>query len=131
MSHYHAVVWLDHHEARIFQFNRDEAECAVIRPHEPNIHLHHHAGSNTDGRAPEDQDYYGRVAGALAGSKEIPVVGPATAKLEFVKHATRRDADVADAIVGVETVDHPTDGELVAYARSYFRDADRLRPQRA
>jgi hypothetical protein len=30
-------------------------------------------------------------------------------------------------IVGVETVDHPTDGQLVAHARRYFHAADRMR----
>jgi hypothetical protein len=27
-------------------------------------------------------------------------------------------------ILGVETVDHPTDKQLVAYARKYFKSAD-------
>jgi hypothetical protein len=129
MSHYHAVVWLDHPEARIFQFNRDEVDRVLIRPHEPGVHLHHHAGSNTDGRSPEDQAYYGRIAAALAGSKAILVVGPAQAKLEFLKHAMRCDREIANAVVGLETVDHPTDGELMAYARSYFGPADRMLPQ--
>jgi hypothetical protein len=33
------------------------------------------------------------------------------------------------AIIGVETVDHPTDAQLVAYARQYFKGADRMRTQ--
>jgi hypothetical protein len=33
-------------------------------------------------------------------------------------------------IVGTETVDHPTDNQLVAHARKYFRTADRMRLQR-
>jgi hypothetical protein len=32
-------------------------------------------------------------------------------------------------IVGVETVDHPSDAALVAYARKYFTSADRMQPQ--
>jgi hypothetical protein len=31
----------------------------------------------------------------------------------------------------VEALDHPTDGELVAHARQYFRAADRMAPQRS
>jgi hypothetical protein len=34
-----------------------------------------------------------------------------------------------DAIAAVETVDHPSDAALVAYARKYFRAADRMRRQ--
>ena len=34
-------------------------------------------------------------------------------------------------IAGVETVDHPSDGALVAYARKYFKIEDRMQPQKA
>jgi hypothetical protein len=30
----------------------------------------------------------------------------------------------------VETVDHPSDAQLVAYARKYFNVADRMQPQK-
>jgi hypothetical protein len=30
-------------------------------------------------------------------------------------------------IVGIETVDHPTDGQLVAHAKHYFQTPDRVR----
>jgi hypothetical protein len=33
-------------------------------------------------------------------------------------------------IVGVETVDHPSDGQLVAYARRCFKAEDRMLPQK-
>jgi hypothetical protein len=33
-------------------------------------------------------------------------------------------------IVGVETVDHPSDGQLVAHARHYFKAEDRMLPQK-
>jgi hypothetical protein len=32
-------------------------------------------------------------------------------------------------IVGVETVDHPSDAQLVAYATKYFKATDRMQPQ--
>jgi hypothetical protein len=30
-------------------------------------------------------------------------------------------------IVGIETVDHPTDGQIIAYAKKYFRLGERIR----
>ena len=30
-------------------------------------------------------------------------------------------------VIKVETVDHPSDSQLVAYARKYFEDRDRMR----
>ena len=35
---------------------------------------------------------------------------------------------VFNKIIGVETVDHPSDEQLVVYARKYFVAADRMRP---
>lgn len=33
---------------------------------------------------------------------------------------------MADKVVGVETVDHPSDAQLVAYARKYFVAKNRM-----
>ena len=33
---------------------------------------------------------------------------------------------MAELVVGVETVDHPSDGQLIAYARKYFVARDLL-----
>jgi hypothetical protein len=44
-AHYHAVVWLDHHEARIVYFNADDTDEKVVHPAHPPRHLHHTAGS--------------------------------------------------------------------------------------
>ena len=63
----------------------------------------------------------------LAEAAEVLVVGPGVAKLEFIKHVAKHEHALEPKIVGVETVDHPTDGQLVAYARRYFRAADRMR----
>jgi hypothetical protein len=65
---------------------------------------------------------------ALAGASEILIVGPGQAKLELIKHINAHDHAVVDKVVGVETVDHPGDGQLVAYARKYFVARDRMLP---
>jgi hypothetical protein len=46
----------------------------------------------------------------------VPITGPAKAKTELVKHIDRHMPVLKAKIAGVETVDHPTDGELVAQA---------------
>jgi hypothetical protein len=56
--------------------------------------------------------------------------GPANEKTELVKPIHRHAPKLMDAVVGVETVDHPSDGQLLAHARRYFKAADRMMPQR-
>ncbi len=126
MSHYHAVVWLDHAEARIFQFSREEAEKLTVHGHKH--HLHHKAGKPGASKQAIDPGFFDAIAAALDGSSEILVLGPGNAKLEFIRYAHRAKPQLMARIIGVETVDHPTDGQIVAYARKYFIAEDRMRP---
>jgi hypothetical protein len=127
MSFNHAVVWLDHAEAHIMSFSAEEAEAKHIQAHSKHKNLHHKAGIPGSGHDPENQAYYHAVGQGVAEAKEILVVGPSSAKLFLIKHLEKHDAALAARVVGVETVDHPTDGQLLAYARHYFQAADRMR----
>ncbi len=126
MSHYHALVWIDHVQAHVMHISPSDVEKSLIEPNQPLQKLHSRVGTLGDGRAPEDQDYYHRVAEALKGATEILIVGPAQAKLQLIKHFHAHDPDLMKKVVGVETVDHPTDGQLVAYARKYFLAKDKM-----
>ena len=128
-SHYHAVVWIDHREARVFHFDREGAERLMIHSDSPTQHIHHKANSIGSGHATEDEDYLNRVAAAISDAEAILITGPATAKTELVKHLHRREPRLVEHIVGVETVDHPTDKQLVAYAREYFKTDHEMLPR--
>jgi stalled ribosome rescue protein Dom34 len=129
MSHYHAVVWLDHNEARVMHVSPDDVEKSVVHPANPHRHLQRKRGSVSGSRQPEDQQYYHDVVEALSGATEILIVGPSHAKLELIKHIQAHDHEIMKKVVGVETVDHPGDGQLVAFARKYFVAKDRMLSQ--
>ena len=126
MSH-HAVVWLDQQQARVISVNAEGFDEASI--HSPAHHIHRHAkGPNEAKEHPEDaKRFFHDLAKALVDYQEILVVGPATAKLHFVKYVHQHAHDLEPKIVGVETVDHPSDAQIVAYARKYFLSADHYR----
>ena len=126
MSHYHAVIWLDHSEAHVFHFTPDDVEKLTAQSTNPRPHQHHKRGSTGSGNAKEDHAYFEHVTGLLKGAQEILVVGPAKAKLDLIKHIHKHHQDMVPKIAGVETLDHPTDGQLVAYARKYFHAKDRM-----
>ena len=128
-AHYHAVVWIDHREARIFHFNAEEAERSLVHADRPTRHLHHKAGVIGSGHAPEDQDFFERVVTSVGDAGIILIIGPANAKTELVKHIKRCAPEVGTKIAAVETVDHPTDGQLLDHARRYFW-ADHQAPKR-
>ncbi len=128
-GHYHAVVWIDHRQARIFHFNASDADKLVVDPDNPVRHLHHKANSIGSGHAAEDQNFLEAVAKSVADAGAILIVGPSSEKNELVKHIKDRHPEMVIKIEGVEPADHLTDGELLAYARRYLKTADLMRPQ--
>lgn len=122
------AVWLDHNEARIFHVTArafdDPVVHAVVTSPKAHTQLHRRSGSNDGHRAAENQPYYRAVAQALAEADAVLVLGPSTAKLELIKHAHRNDPKLEARIVGVETLDHPTNGQITALVRRYFQEAD-------
>ena len=129
-DHHHAVIWIDHREARVFHFSRTDVERLVIHPGHPTKHIHHKANSIGSGHAAADHEYLHAVTESFAQADTVLITGPANAKTELVKHIHLHEPGKMKAIAGVETVDHPSDGSLVAYARKYFNAFDRMQPQK-
>ena len=126
MSFKHAVVWVDHQEAQVIHFNAEEKMNKIIKSNSKHPHLHHKAGSSGSGHAGADESYLHEIISAVSDAQEILIVGPGSAKLELVRHASKHDHKVADKIVAVETVDHPSDAQLLAYAKKYFVPVDMM-----
>jgi stalled ribosome rescue protein Dom34 len=122
----HTVVWLDHQEARVFQIQPDAFDEATVHAGARHLHRHPKGASEAHQHPNDAKQYYHDVAKALEGAPEVLVVGPGTAKLHFLRYAHEHEPKLGAAIVGVETVDHPSDKQLVAYARRYFLAADRM-----
>lgn len=129
-GHYHAVVWIDHHEARILDFNADTADEQVVHPAHPPRHLHHTVGSASGTHLTGEPEFYRSVAAALADANEILVAGPSSAKTEFVKYLAKHVPALLERVRRIETLDNVTDGQLLAEARRFFGKEDRMLPQR-
>lgn len=121
----HAIVWIDHQEAKIFHFNASEVDRVVIRPHDPTRRIRREANSIGGDDAPADRDFFEHVAEAITDPKAILITGPSSTKSELVTHLAHHHPDLAQRIAGVETIDHPGDGAFLAVARIYFKTEDR------
>lgn len=129
--HYHAVIWIDHREARVFHFSPTDAEKLVLHSDSPTKHVHRKANSIGSGHVSADHDFLHAVAQSIADAGAVLIAGPGTAKSELVKHIHEHDPKLMKLIAGVETVDHPSDAQLVAFARHYLTATDRMAPQKA
>jgi hypothetical protein len=126
MSHLHAVVWLDHRNAKVVDFTIDDRH--VVNVHHKGGHrpVHHRAGATGSGHPADDAQYYDAIVGAIGDAREVLVTGPGMAKLGFREHVGLKHVPLARRIVGIESLDHPTEGELLAFARQYFKRVDNM-----
>jgi stalled ribosome rescue protein Dom34 len=117
MTTFHAVVWLDHNQAQVVQFDDEHVQTQRVKAH------HHHTRQHGDD-ARFAKVYFGGVARSLAGVHEVLVVGPGQARDEFRKYCDEHRKDIARCIVDSQPVDHPSEHQLVALARRYFHKYD-------
>jgi hypothetical protein len=78
---------------------------------------------------PLDKAFLKQVADGLLAAGTILITGPAGAKKELDAYLQQHQPAVSARVAGVEPLDHPTDGELVAIGRKFFRAEDRMQSQ--
>ncbi len=117
----HAIVFLDHHHARVFQLDGTRQGGMTIKEtSKRETDRRHHS----DGKKTSHDAFFHAVAESLQGIDEILVVGPGTAKSEFKHHLEQHDGAIDQHVVAVESVDHPSEGQLLALAKRRFKAID-------
>lgn len=119
MTTFHAVVFVDHHQAQVLQFDAEHVRAEKIK-----AHTHHTKQHGSQVRS--EHEFFGHVCDALQGIAEVLVTGPRTGIADFRHYAEKHRPQAARHIVAYETVDHPSDRQLVALARQYFLRHDRM-----
>ncbi|MEO8307360.1 MAG: translational machinery protein [Pseudomonadota bacterium] len=125
-TYVHTVAWIDHREAKILHFNTEDSQLTHVLSHHPDAHIHHKANSGDSGHALPDNEYLERVATALGRTGAILITGPANAKTELMVRLKKSHPDIACHVSAVESADHPTEGQLLAHGRTFFKVNDRL-----
>ena len=115
------VVWIDHKEAHVIPIHQGEAGTMMVAEALHRIHNKHPRGAAEPKTHPADaKHFFHDVSQALNGADAILIVGPSTAKLELVRYLHLHEHALEVKVVGVETADHPTEGQLAAHAKQYF-----------
>ena len=129
----HIAVLIDHTEARIFEIHADPLrhhhaadETSVAAPqHE--VHRHQRGRDGEGHEHPEDAVHFFQAVGLkIADADSILILGPSLAKHELMTYLAKHDRALAHKVIGVETVDHPTDKQVVALASETFLKQDQL-----
>jgi hypothetical protein len=112
---------LDHDTARLFWFKGAEPEAVVLK--RSNKHNDHRDGHHDNYRP-----WFEEVATAAVGARDILLLGGGKAKIEFRHHLEKHHPNVATHVFETESVDHPTDGQVIAQAKKAFslKDSGKL-----
>jgi stalled ribosome rescue protein Dom34 len=119
MTTLHAVVFIDHTQAQVLQFDAEHVQAEKVKTHSHQTRQHGSAVRS-------EHEYFGHVCDALEGIPEVLVTGPKTGLADFRHYADKHRPATAKCIVGYEPVDHPSENQLVALARKYFLKYDRM-----
>ncbi len=117
----HVAVWMDGEEARVFHVRKKGLDEAT--GHSPRYCVQRHPKDDLarTGTRPEgDHHFFRELAGPLEHAGRILLLGPSTATLLFLRYLQRSAPEPEARIIGLETADHPSDGEMAAYVRRYF-----------
>ena len=117
MSTFHAVVWIDQSEAHVVMFDRGHMEAQRIKSRSHHKH---------QGKADDSAAFFADVARALNGTHEVLLTGPGLVRSHFRDWCSSHLPAVADSVVDSVASDHPSDGQLVALARQYFKKFDNM-----
>jgi stalled ribosome rescue protein Dom34 len=115
------VVWLDSEVAHIFALKTSGVEKTNLKANQADHHTH----NKKDGHGDSNLEHFFRdLAVKLAGGEQILILGPGLAKNHFKTHLETHVAGLAKHVIGLETVDHPTDNQVLATARKFFKTYD-------
>jgi stalled ribosome rescue protein Dom34 len=117
MSTFHAIVWMDKSEAHVLMFDREHVESQRVKSRSH----HKHQGKGGDAAA-----FFGDIAQSLSGTREVLLAGPGAARNEFRDWCQAHAKATAEVIVDSIATDHPSDKQLVALARQYFKKFDAM-----
>ncbi len=121
----HCVVWIEHDHAKIFRYSQKPLTKKEINNENTR---NHHTGHFEQEKRNNLKKYYHEVAKNLNGADEILLIGPGLAKTEFKNHLDHDHEHLAKKVVGVETLDKSTEGEIQNVAKKFFQKYDLFHP---
>jgi stalled ribosome rescue protein Dom34 len=112
-----AVIWIDREHAQFYLLSNDKMERREFRGHHQEHHRH---VRDSIEKEREERGLFQEAGQALEGADKILILGPGMAKHHFRNYMVEQKPLLAKKIIGVETVDHPSDGQIAALARKFY-----------
>jgi stalled ribosome rescue protein Dom34 len=111
---------MDLNQARIFLVAPGKKSQEIIR----RVEIKHHTSADPDNHKRTDR-YFDDVVREIINADEILLMGPGQIKSQFNSFLARvYPYTLSAAVVATETVDHPTDNQILESSRKFFKSHD-------
>jgi hypothetical protein len=114
-----AVVWTDHQHAIVIRFNAEES--ATQR-----LHAQSHPTGQHGSAVRTEHEFFAELCAALEQSGQALVTGGRQALADFRHYVVKHRPPLEARIAAYEVVDHPTERQLLAQARTFFDRHEQL-----
>jgi len=126
MNAKHIVVWLDHATAKLLPLVAASNDAPAPAAAATTIHAQvHHTAQHGSG-VRDQHEYYAAVCDGLGDGTLALVTGAHTSLADLRRYVEKHRPHLVARIIGYEVVDHPTDNQLVAQARTSFAKYERM-----
>lgn len=112
------VVWMDSEKAEIFDLSETGLVKSRLKKKEHDHHTHNKKDHHGD---PGTEHFYQDLSLRLADAEALLILGPSLSKDHFKTHLESHRPELAKKIIGLEASDHPTDNQILASARKFFK----------
>jgi stalled ribosome rescue protein Dom34 len=116
------VIWLDSENAQIFALK----SSGIEKSHLKRTGADHHTFNKKDHHGdPASEHFFRDLSVKLQDAGQLLILGPGLAKNHFKTHLeTHHTGGLAKKIIGMENSDHPTDNQILATARNFYKTYD-------
>lgn len=112
------VVWIDSEHAKIFKISPEGLQKKELKHHS----VAPHGAHKENHRHNAEEHFFQDVTKVIGHVEELLIFGAGMAKTHFKSHLEKHNAqDLAKHIVGVETLDHVSDNQILEASRKFFK----------
>ena len=112
------VIWMDSEKAQIFSLNPEGIEKTHLEKHAMDHHTHKKKDNHSD---PNTDHFFKDLSTKIATAEKVLLLGPGLGKNHFRSYLEKHSPGLAKKIIGVESVDHPTENQIMAKSREFFK----------
>ncbi|MFZ3231494.1 MAG: hypothetical protein WA160_14905 [Pseudobdellovibrio sp.] len=116
------VIWMDSEKAIVFSMKLAGIERSQINKRILNHHTQNKKDMHTDSNA---EHFYHDLATSLKEADQILIMGPGLSKKRFKNYLESHPANgIAKKIIALENSNHPSDNQILAASRKFFKTFD-------